>query len=201
MTTSQVPDYHAAGLDQQRVFRLVLEAMSRPGRLVTADAPEGTETALNAAAVAVAQTLLDDSTPVWIDPDLVEDAVLEFLRFYCGCPVTADPGAAAFAFAADRLPDLDRFSVGDDEFPEASTTVVLQVERLADGTDVVLAGPGIDGTAGIADPGLPADFWTQWAALAPLYPCGIDVILTSGSTLCCLPRTVRRVIGPISNVK
>ncbi len=196
MTTSQVPDYQAAGLDQQRVFRLVLEAMSRPGRLITVDAPEGSETTLNAATVAVARTLLDDSTPVWIDPGLADDTVLEFLRFYCGCPITTDPEEAAFAFAAGGVLVLDRFSVGDDEFPEASTTVVLQVERLTIGSDVVLAGPGIDGTVGIADPGLPTDFWTQWAVLAPLYPCGIDIILTAGDTLCGLPRTVRRVIGP-----
>lgn len=199
MMTSQTPGHSATGLDQQQVFRLVLEGMSRPGRLVTLDASEEQSMALNAASVAVARTLLDETTPVWIDPDLADDAVLEFMRFYCGCPITTDPGAASFAFAAGGMPDLEQFSVGDDEFPEASTTLVLQVERLADGSDVVLSGPGIDGTAGIADPGLPADFWTQWAALIPLYPCGVDVILTAGSTLCCLPRTVRRVIGRTGN--
>ncbi len=199
--TAHMLDHNAAGLDQQRVFRLVLEGMSRPGRLVRIDESEEPVTALNAATVAVARTLLDESTPVWIDPDLAEDAVLEFLRFYCGCPVITDPGTAAFAFAARGLPALDRFSVGDDEFPEASTTVVLQVDRLVVGSDVILAGPGVDGTAGIADPGLPANFWDQQAALTPLYPCGIDCILTAGDTLCCLPRTVRRVIGPTGDVQ
>jgi len=199
--SSHMSDYNAASLDQQRVFRLVLDGMSRPGRLVALDASEEPALALNAGAVAVARTLLDESTPVWIDPGLADDAVVDFLRFYCGCPVTADPAAAAFAFAAAVLPALDRFSVGDDEFPEASTTVVLQVDRLAAGSDVILAGPGVDGTAGIADPWLPTDFWTQWAALTPLYPCGIDVILTTDDTLCCLPRTVRRVTGRPGSVQ
>lgn len=199
--TAHIPDYNAAGLDQQRVFRLVLEGISRPGRLVTLDASEEPALALKTGAVAVARTLLDESTPVWIGPDLADDTVVEFLRFYCGCPVTADPAAAAFAFAAGELPALDRFSVGDDEFPEASTTVVLQVDRLVVGSDVTLAGPGVDGTAGIADPGLPTNFWDQRAALTPLYPCGIDVILTAGDTLCCLPRTVHRVIGRTGDVQ
>ncbi len=192
---AQSPDHNTAGLDHQRTFRLVLEGMSRPGRLVTLDAGERPVAALNAASAAVARTLLDDTTPLWIDPALADDSVIDFLRFHCGCPVTADPGAAAFALAGDGLPALERFSIGDDEFPEASTTIILQVERLAPGADVVLAGPGIDGTSGIADPGLAADFWPQWAALTPLYPCGIDIILTAGDTLCCLPRTVRRVLG------
>ena len=185
-----------AALDRQRTFRLTLQAMARPGLIAEldtreADARESAPEPMNPAAAALALTLFDDDTPVWLDGAAATEPVREFLSFQCGCPIVEDPRQAAFALAAGGTPSLHDFAVGTDEFPESSTTVILQVERLADGSEVILSGPGIDGAASIAEPGLPAALWREWAELSALYPCGVDLILVHGRSLCCLPRTVR----------
>ena len=180
-----------AVLDRQRTFRLTLQAMARPGLIAEVDAREAAPEPMAAASAALALTLFDDDTPVWLDAAAATEPVREFLSFQCGCPIIDDPQQAAFALAAGDTPSLHDFAVGTDEFPESSTTVILQVDRLAAGREVILSGPGIDGTASIADPGLPAALWREWAELSALYPCGVDLILVHGRSLCCLPRTVR----------
>ena len=103
------------------------------------------------------------------------------------------PSDGAFAIVAGSIPPLVSFNPGSDEFPENSTTIVAQVERLETGTAITLSGPGIDGVTAIGDPGLPKDFWLQRMELEPLYPCGVDVILTAQHRLACMPRSVQRI--------
>ena len=55
----------------------------------------------------------------------------------------------------------------------------------------MLRGPGIETTARLAIDGLPGDFLARWRDNAAAYPCGVDLILTCGSRLAALPRTVR----------
>lgn len=177
----------------QSVFRRILDAMGRPGtchRVEDGPAPAGT---LNAASTAIALTLLDESTPVWLDAEADAHEVRNFLSFHCGCPFAASPSEAAFALVAGSMPSLDRFNPGTDEFPENSTTVIAQVAAVDTGTDLYLSGPGIESVAGLVDPSLPDSFWSAWEEMGVLFPCGVDVILTAGKRLVCLPRSVRRV--------
>src|SRR5581483_9942590 len=102
---SVLPGFADAPRDAQRVFRLVLDAMARPGRVVEiglAQAPEG----LSPAAAALLLTLADSDTPVWLDA--ASAGAASWLRFHCGCPLTAEPAAARFAYCRDpaRLPPL-----------------------------------------------------------------------------------------------
>ena len=55
----------------------------------------------------------------------------------------------------------------------------------------VLGFGGIAGTAALTVAGLPGGFWAQRTALAPLFPRGLDVVLTCGGRLAALPRTTR----------
>jgi alpha-D-ribose 1-methylphosphonate 5-triphosphate synthase subunit PhnH len=190
-----VPDvsYTDSVRQSQATFRHILDAMARPGTCHRiADAPNAVG-ALNAASTAVALTLLDESTPVWLDDEADTPALRTFLSFHCGCPFVVSSGEAAFALIAGQIPDLECFNPGTDEFPEISATVVAQVAAVDTGADLFLAGPGIQTVAGLADPGLPASFWRAWDEVAALYPCGVDVVLTAGERLVCLPRSVRRV--------
>ena len=59
---------------------------------------------------------------------------------------------SSFALIGDpqKLPALDRFAFGSNEYPDRSTTLILQVESLSDGPEVELRGPGIDGGLGHA---------------------------------------------------
>lgn len=177
----------------QAIFRRVLDAMARPGTCHRLDdAPSGIG-ALNAASTAIALTLLDESTQVWLDAAADAVDVRNFLSFHCGCPFAESPSEAAFALVAGAMPPLDRFNSGTDEFPENSTTVIAQVTAVEAGDGIVLTGPGIEAVTGISDPGLADSYWQEWEAMRVLYPCGVDVILTAGESLTCLPRSVRRV--------
>jgi len=96
---------------------------------------------------------------------------------------------------ADALPPLDAFDLGSDEYPDRSATLVVEVAGLAagksGGTALTLSGPGIAGSAALTVDRLPDGFQAQRTALAPLFPRGLDVVLTCGDRLAALPRTTR----------
>jgi alpha-D-ribose 1-methylphosphonate 5-triphosphate synthase subunit PhnH len=176
--------------DGQRVFRAVLDAMARPGRLARVEIGLTPPAPLDPATAAVILTLADYDAPVWLDGDARTEAVAAWLRFHCGCPIVDDPRRAAFAVCIGA-PELTRFNAGTDEFPEASTTVVAQVADLAAGGPLALSGPGIRDAHRVAVTGLPDGFWVERRAVNADFPRGVDVILACGRHLCGLPRTTR----------
>ncbi len=114
----------------QAIFRCVLDAMASPGVSREIPVMPYAPAPLNAASTAVALTLLDDSTTVWLDAAADTEAVREFLAFHCGCPIVTRSNEAAFALVAGPMPSLDNFDYGSDEFPENSATVIVQVAAL-----------------------------------------------------------------------
>jgi alpha-D-ribose 1-methylphosphonate 5-triphosphate synthase subunit PhnH len=171
--------------DAQSCFRSVLNAMARPGLLhavggVSAPAP------LCDAAAAVLLTLADHETPLWLDPAAAGAGV--WITFHTGAP-SVPPAQATFAMALS-LPDLANLSVGTDEMPETSATIVLQVASLTTGQLYVLEGPGLREPKVIAIDGLPPDFIAIWQQNHARYPLGIDLILCAGNQLTALPRSV-----------
>ncbi|MEE3100343.1 MAG: phosphonate C-P lyase system protein PhnH, partial [Pseudomonadota bacterium] len=85
--------------DAARAFRALLGALSRPGTLhalgtATPPAP------FPPAAGALALTLCDAETPVWLAPDLRGPGLTAGLTFHCNAPLVEDPAEAAFAFGA-----------------------------------------------------------------------------------------------------
>lgn len=184
------PGFSDPVLESQRAFRVVLDAMARPGRLGTVPGGLQPPMPLMTGTAAVCLTLADHDTPVWLAPELKSPETLAFLRFHCGCPIVADPAEAAFAVAAGPgLPPLDRFAPGDDAWPETSTTVIVQVGGLAADGPLSLAGPGIETTHRLGLHGLRAGVWDEWAANRSLFPCGVDLILVAGGQIAALPRT------------
>jgi alpha-D-ribose 1-methylphosphonate 5-triphosphate synthase subunit PhnH len=172
----------------QRHFRALLDAMARPGRMVVLDGelpepPQG----LTAGVWALALALLDYETPVWSD----QKGALASLRFHCGCRVV-ETARAAFALVADprAMPPLAAFHQGEPDYPDRSTTLILQVEGLDD-TGVALSGPGIRGAARLGVGGVAPDFWVQVAANHRRFPLGVDLVLVAGARLAALPRSTR----------
>ena len=115
------------------------------------------------------------------------------LRFHCGCPIVDEPVHARFAVVADsmRMPELDQFDPGTDEYPDRSATVIVQARALSAGTGRRLTGPGIESEARLDALGLPERFWESLRANHGRFPRGVDVLLTAGSRLAALPRTTR----------
>jgi len=180
-------------LDAQRTFRGVLDAMAHPGRIVTLPPlPEPPAPLLPATAV-IALTLLDYETPVWLDTRARSGEALEYLRFHCGVPVVELARAAAFAVVADGedLPALDDFDLGTDEFPDRSTTVIVQVRSFRPGHGRRLTGPGIDGESRIEVQGVSEWLWSMLRENNASFPRGVDVLLTADSRVVALPRSTR----------
>lgn len=178
----------------QATFRAVMDALANPGRMQALAAPLQAPAGLAPELAAVALTLCDHDTNVWLDPSLIEsEAVVAWLRFHTAAPLTTDPARAQFALVsgAAALPPLAQCALGTDEYPDRSTTIVLSVPMLDGGTDLVLRGPGVDGHTHIAPQGLPADFFDQWSSNCAEFPRGVDLLLAGEGQVLGLPRTTR----------
>ncbi|MEX1081826.1 MAG: phosphonate C-P lyase system protein PhnH [Halofilum sp. (in: g-proteobacteria)] len=174
--------------DAQGVFRAALAAMSHPGRVERIDTPATAPPPFSRAAAALALTLIDESTPIWLDTTHM--AGTEHLQFHCGARVVDAPARADFAIArAGACPQPDAWACGTALEPHRSATLVLEVDALGAGERYRLRGPGIADTRVFACRGLPRAWLAARAASA--FPCGLDLFLTSGDLIAALPRTTR----------
>jgi alpha-D-ribose 1-methylphosphonate 5-triphosphate synthase subunit PhnH len=186
-----LPGFADPVLDSQRVFRAVLEAMDHPGRVVEVPGSETAPDPLHPAAAAVCLTLADFETSVWLDARATTLETVAYLRYHCGCRLVAAPGQGRFAVISEpgSMPPLTAFDLGSDEFPERSTTLLVQVDGLTAGRGRRLTGPGIRVEARLEARGLPDAFWQGLRHNHGLFPRGVDVLLTAGRQLAGLPRT------------
>lgn len=178
-------------LDSQSVFRVLLDAISRPGKIGTVKEIPEAPAPLDAATTAIALCLFDQDTNVWLGDGAAGVAAYEYLRFHCGCPLVKPTMAADFAIAVatEGVPGLTQFNAGTDAFPDRSTTLILQVTDIDGGPPVRLTGPGIESEAMLGVSGVPAYFWAERRRQQDSFPRGIDLIFTCGNRLVALPRS------------
>jgi alpha-D-ribose 1-methylphosphonate 5-triphosphate synthase subunit PhnH len=183
-------------LSAQTTFRSVMDAMARPGSVHCIASASGTPPGVMRGTAAIALTLFDHDTPIWLDPRMSEAPEVEkWLKFHTSAPVVSDPSIASFALIgnAAELPALDQFSFGSNEYPDRSTTLILQVESLREGLAFELSGPGIEGTTVLQATIEPLDLFVRLAINAKLFPRGIDVVLVADDAVVAIPRTTRLV--------
>lgn len=183
-------------LSAQSTFRSVMDAMARPGSVQRIPSAAGTPAAMMRGSAAIALTLFDHDTPIWLDPAMSATTdVSKWLKFHTSAPVVADSSVASFALigSPENLPPLDRFAFGSNEYPDRSTTLILQVESLSQGALFELRGPGIDGTATLRAEIRPHDLFERLAVNSVLFPRGIDVVLVHDDAVVAIPRTTRLV--------
>jgi alpha-D-ribose 1-methylphosphonate 5-triphosphate synthase subunit PhnH len=168
-------------VDAAHVFRAAVQAMARPGTIhdVAGAVPPPP---LSPAAGALALTLADHDTPLWLAPSLADGPVREWLTFHTGAPL-APRAEARFAIGRweDFLP-LSDFPPGTPEYPDRSATLVVEVDGF--GAAHRLTGPGIRGEAWLTVPDPDA-----LRANNRRFPLGLDFFLTCGNRLAALPRT------------
>jgi alpha-D-ribose 1-methylphosphonate 5-triphosphate synthase subunit PhnH len=183
-------------LSAQTTFRSVMDAMARPASVQQAVASVGMPNSVMRGTAAIALTLFDHDTPIWLDAKFSETTeVARWLKFHASAPVVADSSIASFALIgyAAALPDLNCFSFGTNEYPDRSTTLIVQVESLTQGREYRLSGPGIDGSALLRATIAPKDLFDRLAINATLFPRGIDVVLVADDAIVAIPRTTRLV--------
>jgi alpha-D-ribose 1-methylphosphonate 5-triphosphate synthase subunit PhnH len=183
-------------LSAQTTFRALLDATARPGRAQAIGARVTAPPPLSTGAAAVALTLCDQDSPIWVDAALRSTgAVVPWLKFHCGAAIVDDPQRAAFAIVGSPLeiPDFAHFNVGVPDYPDRSTTIVLQVESFRAGAVLNLAGPGIRNRQPLRVSPWPDDMTSRLAANRGRFPCGVDLLLVTEDEVVGLPRSVRIV--------
>jgi alpha-D-ribose 1-methylphosphonate 5-triphosphate synthase subunit PhnH len=180
-------------LSAQSTFRSLMEAMARPGTVQQIRAVAGTPASLMRGTAAIALTLFDHDTPIWLDRTMsATPDVGRWLRFHTGAPVMADSSASSFAVIGNArdLPPLDSFALGSNEYPDRSTTLILQIDSLTSGPAYELTGPGIDGVA-VLQATISGNLFEQLGINATLFPRGVDVVLVHDDVIVAIPRTTR----------
>ncbi len=179
--------------DATASFRAVLEAMSRPAKVlplpIVPEAPAG----LLAGSVAVLLTLADGDTPVWLAAECDTPQARAHLRFHAGCPIVETPSQAVFAVmpVSGGFNATDAMPVGSAEYPDRSATVILESDALVADSGPCFSGPGIKDQRRFDVARASTALWPRVAANRTLFPRGLDWIFTSPSHLAALPRTTK----------
>jgi len=168
---------------QQRVFRELVEAFSRPGDIRDL----GTRIDGASAQRAVLATLMDGEMTLADPHGQIAEADWPLLQ--------ATPGASESArhVVADgrRAPDIQP-ALGSLDSPEFGATVLIEVDRLGQGElPLKLAGPGVDGERVLCVAGLHPDWLTRRAEWVGCFPLGVDLLLSDAQRIVALPRTTR----------
>ncbi len=174
----------------QQVFRVGLDALAHPGRVLDIAANAPAPAGVSAAANALLLALLDQDTTLHVSA-MLDDVTAQHLRFHTGCRLTQDIAEADFVLLAtdDTWPDFSLLKQGSEYSPEQSATIVREVSSFAVGLPLLLKGAGIATTQSLQCPELDAAFVTSWQAMRGRFPRGIDLFLTCGSALAGLPRS------------
>lgn len=179
--------------DAQAVFRNVLDALSRPGRLQTLQASDGLQppAPLSRGVTALLLTLLDTETSLHLGDTLVSEAAWMYARFHTGAQRAGDASQADFAVTRAAEAQLEGLRLGSDEAPQQGATLIVDAPSLAVERHVSLrlTGPGIEHEQRLGLCGLPLTFWQQRVAIQRQFPRGIDLLLVCGSQLIGVPRS------------
>jgi alpha-D-ribose 1-methylphosphonate 5-triphosphate synthase subunit PhnH len=171
-----------APVEASLAFRAALEAMARPGQIMTLSGACAPAPASPAAA-ALLLTLCDPETPLHLAPSYDTAALRDWVAFHIGAPIVG-PETAQFALGdwASLMP-LDRYAAGTPEYPDRSATLIVEVAELT-ATGARLTGPGIADATQLSVPEVAA-----FRANRALFPLGLDFFLICGSRVAALPRT------------
>jgi alpha-D-ribose 1-methylphosphonate 5-triphosphate synthase subunit PhnH len=175
--------------------------LSQPGVVIEFDSAQQLPAGLCVATAAIASLLFDRDTRVWLSASADCKVVRAYLRRHTQSLQVTEPSLADFAIITrpgERAP-LGNFFCGTDQCPDRSTTLIVQVDRIECDGPWSLTGPGLREAQRLGVSGLGESFLLDWARNAGLHPRGVDVILTSGSRCCFLPRTTRIGIAPASS--
>jgi alpha-D-ribose 1-methylphosphonate 5-triphosphate synthase subunit PhnH len=179
-----------AAIDSAHAFRIIMQVMARPGVPVGLEATLEAPAPLHVTSAAVALTLCDFQTLIWLSPSLRNERTIHYLRFHTGAPIAERIEDAHFAFldAVEERTPASLFAQGTHEYPDRSATLVIQTAQF-NRRDVVLTGPGIKGTVGFGAEGLGQEFWVSMAENHQRFPVGVDVIFAGLQSLAAVPRS------------
>lgn len=196
----------------QDVFRVLLDAMARPGTVRQLSAlDEHTPNPATKGLAAVAQTLLDhEVTFAAVPPDGASgadasSAIVAYIRSITGCREIS-VFDADYVFALGKLPAglAVQLKRGQPAYPDEGATLVSLVPSLDGVTGIArnLSGPGVPPGTMANIPGWSASDLASLAEANAAAPLGIDLILVDSiGRVMCLPRSTRISASDASRIQ
>ncbi|MEO1109138.1 MAG: phosphonate C-P lyase system protein PhnH [Pseudomonadota bacterium] len=177
-----------APIQAAHAFRAAMTVMARPGeiRSLTGAVPPAP---LSVAAATLLLTLCDPETKLYLAGAVDTDAVRKWLTFHTGAPLVAASEADFAVGTWEGLGSLNAYRIGTPEYPDRSTTLIVECDDLQ-ASGAVLSGPGIKDVAQLSLPDV-----AVLQANAALYPLGCDFFLTCGDQVAALPRSTQITVG------
>jgi alpha-D-ribose 1-methylphosphonate 5-triphosphate synthase subunit PhnH len=185
-------------LGSQSIFRAALEALSYPGRQVAVNASFDTPTAANRSSSGLLLALLEPGSRLWLSPSLIGTDAAAWIVFHTNCEITQRSSDAEFAWIKhwQELPKFSSLCLGTDEYPDHSTTCVIDVMPSHDNVPpslFTLTGPGIKTATTIELQFTTLNernaFIQERTLNHSLFPRGVDLFLATTHGLIGLPRT------------
>ena len=179
-------------LDNHTCFRLLLQAMSRPGKIF--QMPDSFGTTFVTTLIRLLDSVLDQQSSCHLINDNSE---LEHkIKNRTGVQFT-DAESADFLLALSGSSQGKSTSAkrGRRDFPDEGATIIFGIDKLTDGTQetgIKLTGPGIKDTVYPQIEGLGDEELNQLEMINVEFPLGIDsIFLDQDSRLMCIPRSTR----------
>jgi len=170
-----------------QTFRVILSAMSHPGRVFRLPEFTSEETAV----VELLQCLVDNEVGVAV---VGEPTLAQSLARRTGCRLVPSR-EADFIIVGNgaNSAEVTDFKSGSLEYPDSGATVIYLVDGLSEGEGgIVLTGPGINDTIRLRISGLGAEELPRLRRINSHFPLGIDALFfvpRRNGRLACIPRS------------
>jgi alpha-D-ribose 1-methylphosphonate 5-triphosphate synthase subunit PhnH len=176
----------------QRVFRVLLDALSRPGTVGTlpsdvlgVEAPAALLVPLALADLEVSLAVLEPSAPGWVGG----------LATATGArPASVERADLVVGLRAPRPDEVRGLRRGTADRPDLGCRLVLACTALGASGEVVcdLTGPGVEGTVELGVSGLPVETVEAIVAVNRRFPLGVDTFLVAADgRVAGLPRSTQ----------
>ncbi len=179
-------------LEQHAVFRALLEALARPGRIFCL--PASALPSLSALE-RVAAALFDHRVGFALLGEAEADLASRIARETGARPVPAEAANFLLVPSGDSRQEVLKARCGRPEYPDEGATILYGVTALAENgvpPGPLLSGPGIRESARPGVAGLSVKEWDNLRLLNQEYPLGVDAFLvTLAGEVMGIPRSTR----------
>lgn len=182
--------------DAQQHFRLLLDSMSRPGKINTFPSmdilpPDG----LNQASALTGFALLNPDVTYYIAGDNSNE-IASYLLVNTASQ-QAEISVADYVFLPEEygVDGLEEARTGTPIYPEDSATFIASAEQITEqlhegSLAITLKGPGVNGKAEVFVSGITPELLDFVKEQNSEYPLGIDLIITDRhNNILCIPRS------------
>lgn len=182
--------------DSQRVFRSLLQAMANPGRIESIRREAETFTEDYGTLLALGCTLLDNEEKMFVEKNPILAESLHNLTL-CREGMLEE---ADYVFLSSEMNDgslaavFEKVKHGTYADPQRSATLLVYCESVDGADEMVLSGPGVDGTLTVGVSPYVKKVIALRDAAHMEYPLGVELVFCDASgAMMAVPRLVKTV--------